>query len=103
MYPPLHVGSFVRKYKKGDNVGTKKGWIPKWSDKIYEIAKIEEGLYYLKDDPVKRGILRHDLLRVDESQEIPDEVEAKNIEKLNKAEPRPTRRLTAKTRVFQIT
>ena len=102
MYPPLRIGSFVRKYKKGDNVGTKKGWIPKWSDKIYEIERIEDGLYYLKDDPVKRGILRHDLLRVDESQEIPDEVKAKNIEKLNKAEPRPTKRLTSKTRTFQI-
>lgn len=75
-YPPLHIGSFVRKFKKGDNVGSKKGWVSKWSDQVFEIEKIENGLYFLKDDPVKRGVLRHDLLRIDESQEISED--AKN-------------------------
>ena len=37
--PPLKVGSFVPKHVKGDSVGSKKGWVPKWSDRVYEIQK----------------------------------------------------------------
>ena len=102
LYPPLHVGSLVRKYKKGDNVGSKKGWVSKWSDRVFEIDKIENGLYFLKDDPVKRGVLRHDLLRLDDSQTIPEEVKQSNIDKIAKAEPKPTKRVNTKTGSFMV-
>lgn len=101
-YPPLHIGSFVRKFKKGDNVGSKKGWVSKWSDQVFEIEKIENGLYFLKDDPVKRGVLRHDLLRIDESQEISEDAKTTNLEKISKYELKPTKRLTSKSRTYQI-
>ena len=64
--------------------------------------KIENGLYFLKDDPVKRGVLRHDLLRLDDSQTIPEEVKQSNIDKIAKAEPKPTKRLSTKTRSFMV-
>lgn len=101
-YPPLHIGSLVRKFKKGDNVGSKKGWTSKWSDRVFELEKIENGLYFLKDDPVKRGVLRHDLLRIDESQEISEDANTANLEKISKHEPKPTKRLTTKSRTYQI-
>lgn len=101
-YPPLHIGSFVRKFKKGDNVGSKKGWVSKWSDQVFEIEKIENGLYFLKDDPVKRGVLRHDLLRIDESQKISEDAKTTNLEKISKYEFKPTKRLTSKSRTYQI-
>lgn len=92
----------VRKFKKGDNAGSKKGWISKWSDRVFEIEKIENGLYFLKDDPVKRGVLRHDLLRIDESKEISEDAKTANLEKISKYEPKPTKRLTTKSRTYQI-
>lgn len=101
-YPPLKVGSLVRKHVKGDNVGSKKGWVPKWSDQVYEVEMIDNGLYYLKNNSTKRGLLRHDLLRVDDDQRISDEVKASNVEKIEKAETKPTKRLTNKTRFYQV-
>jgi hypothetical protein len=101
-YPPIQVGTLVRKYKKGDNVASKKGWISKWSDKVFEIERIENGLYFLKDNHVNKGILRHDLLRVDETQTIPDDVQQSNVEKNKSLEAIPTRRLNTKTRAHNV-
>ena len=101
-YPPLKIGSLVREHLKGDNVSSKKGWMPKWSDRIYEVEKIENGMYYLKNNPINRGVLRHDLLRIDDEQRIPDDVKASNIEKIESAKPKATKRLNTKTRFFQV-
>ena len=75
--------------------------MPKWSDRVYDVEKIENGMYYLKNNPVNRGVLRHDLLRIDESQSIPDDVIASNIDKIEKAKPKATKRMNTKTR-FQV-
>lgn len=99
-YPPLKVGSLVRKHQKADKYGKMKSWIPKWSDRIYEVERIANGMYYLKNDNINNGILRHDLLRIDEAQEIPDIVKASNAEKLTDAIP--TKRLTEKTRFYKL-
>ena len=101
-YPPLKIGSHVRKHVKGDNVGSKKGWVPKWSDRVYEIEKIVNGLYYLKNNNTNHGLLRHDLLRVDDDQRISDAVKTSNIDKIQKAEPAVTKRLNTKKRFYQV-
>ena len=101
-HPPLKIGSLVRKHVKGDNVGSKKGWVPKWSDRVYEVEKIENGLYYLKNNPISRGLLRHDLLRIDDDQHAPAHVDASNVEKIKNAQPIVTKRLNKKTRFYQI-
>ena len=53
----------------------------------YKLAEIIRDtwpqLYYLKDS-TNRGLLRHDLLRIDDDQRISDEVKASNVEKLKR-------------------
>jgi hypothetical protein len=99
-YPPLKIGSLVRKHQKADKYGKNKGWVPKWSTRVYEVERIENSMYYLKNNYVSHGILRHDLLRVEAEEEIPDDVKASNAEKLKASIP--TTRLKSKSIFYRI-
>jgi hypothetical protein len=71
-YPPISIQSHVRKYKKPDNFSGRKATVSRWSDNVYQVIDIKDGLYFI-DDGIQRGYLRHDLLSIDDAQIKPDD------------------------------
>ena len=61
-YEPLRVGDYVRTYvkKKSHHKQTDK----RWSDEVYEITYIKDGLYLINDPNRRRAWSRHELLKI---------------------------------------
>jgi hypothetical protein len=67
-----------------------------------KLKGLNKALYHLNDDPVKRGVLRHDLLRIDDRQEIPEDAKRTHAHKIENTAQTLTTRLASKTQHFQI-
>jgi len=69
-YTRINEGDYVKIYKKGkDNIGSRKGYVPKWSEEKYKVEKIDKDItlqtYYILEGLTRR-FNRHEILLIND-------------------------------------